>query len=741
MRRWWLAWGLLVLLAAAAALTVEPRADAASIFGAERAGANLLDTVEGRSLTIAIVSQDRAARGAVARRVADALGPDPAIDWLSAGPVAPEAGMLDWLWQHRFRLAPPASEDLSPEAMAARLTEAQAALTRAEGMVIAPYLLRDPTGSFARVLERMLSPRQALAHRDGIWQAQDDSAALIFATLADRPYDVSATGDLTARIRALAAQEGLRAFVIGPRAVAADISRQTERAAIWASGLAGALLLAWLCVVLRRPWAVLACLLPLAIGFGAAALTVQLFFGSVHVLALGFGGALMGLAIDYPLHLLSHPSQAQRRARHLVLLGAGTTAIAFLSLSGAGLPAFAEIGVFVATGLLSAALITRLLLSGAEAPIRVLPFERWLWRLPLKPLVALLLACAGGYLVLGLEPSERRPADEPRLAALPKAVEADLAALRKMLALPSGRHRLIVEGTSAEEVLQRQEALAPVLAQAVDQGLISGFQMLGRSLPSIQTQEALVLPDRAIFTARASEALAAAGMASDFAATLGADYLAAVQAPAIVPDDLQQFAATRPLAARLQNRGGRWSERVALFDVFAEGKLATMVQKLGPPGAIWTNTASTLNAELAALKTRVLSWLGIGAALAFGFLMLVSRAPWGSMTIALSCAGALGVTVLVLTLSTGPLGIFQIMALILVVGIGVDYGIFLTLDEQARVDAARSCGLCAVSTLLAFGAMAFSASPVLAEIGLTVSLGVIAMLGLHFAHPRLGRVQ
>ena len=71
----------------------------------------------------------------------------------------------------------------------------------------------------------------------------------------------------------------------------------------------------------------------------------------------------------------------------------------------------------------------------------------------------------------------------------------------------------------------------------------------------------------------------------------------------------------------------------------------------------------------------------------------------------------------------------------LVVGIGIDYGLFLKAlpGREARVAAQNSVALCAGSTLIAFLVMVFSPVQLLHEIGLTVSLGVVAMLVLHFA--------
>ena len=87
---------------------------------------------------------------------------------------------------------------------------------------------------------------------------------------------------------------------------------------------------------------------------------------------------------------------------------------------------------------------------------------------------------------------------------------------------------------------------------------------------------------------------------------------------------------------------------------------------------------------------------------------------------------------MVLTLMIGSLTVFQIVALTLVVGIGVDYALFLdpAATRQEKVLAARSVSLCAGSTLLAFVTMAWSDVRVMGEIGLTVSLGVLVVIVL-----------
>ena len=93
-------------------------------------------------------------------------------------------------------------------------------------------------------------------------------------------------------------------------------------------------------------------------------------------------------------------------------------------------------------------------------------------------------------------------------------------------------------------------------------------------------------------------------------------------------------------------------------------------------------------------------------------------------------------TILAITLTFGifgylhiPLSLFNIMALMLVLGVGVNYSIFL---REGGIHAAASLAgvlLSAGTTLLSFGLLAFSSMPALSSFGLTLLIGVgIAVL-------------
>jgi predicted exporter len=70
----------------------------------------------------------------------------------------------------------------------------------------------------------------------------------------------------------------------------------------------------------------------------------------------------------------------------------------------------------------------------------------------------------------------------------------------------------------------------------------------------------------------------------------------------------------------------------------------------------------------------------------------------------------------------------HLVALLLVLGLGLDYSLFLSRAESPAERSRTRWGvtLCAVSTTLAFGILATSSVPVLQYLGLTVATGSAA---------------
>ena len=82
------------------------------------------------------------------------------------------------------------------------------------------------------------------------------------------------------------------------------------------------------------------------------------------------------------------------------------------------------------------------------------------------------------------------------------------------------------------------------------------------------------------------------------------------------------------------------------------------------------------------------------------------------------------------------LSLFNLVALLLVVGIGLNYALFFNRpasDPEERGRTLLSLAVCCATTLSAFGCLAFSHTPVLRAIGITVALGTVLSLVLSAA--------
>jgi len=84
---------------------------------------------------------------------------------------------------------------------------------------------------------------------------------------------------------------------------------------------------------------------------------------------------------------------------------------------------------------------------------------------------------------------------------------------------------------------------------------------------------------------------------------------------------------------------------------------------------------------------------------------------------------SLGVTLGLLAVLDIPVSLFHILSLILVAGLGMDYGLFFARHGGETAVTLRATILCNLTTASVFLVMAFSSIPVLHGIGLTVAAG------------------
>lgn len=88
--------------------------------------------------------------------------------------------------------------------------------------------------------------------------------------------------------------------------------------------------------------------------------------------------------------------------------------------------------------------------------------------------------------------------------------------------------------------------------------------------------------------------------------------------------------------------------------------------------------------------------------------------PLSASILTVSALGWLGI----------PLSLFAILGLLLVMAIGVDYAVYGLSGSQDKTAKRAGMGLACMTTMLTFGLLGFSSTPVVAAFGLTIAIGV-----------------
>ncbi|NHQ85424.1 transporter [Iodobacter sp. HSC-16F04] len=537
-----------------------------------------------------------------------------------------------------------------------------------------------------------------------------------------------------AKAAALKTQPEAEVFSVGVPLHAAAAASQAEREVhtIGIGSMIGIVLLTVFAFSAIRPRILVT--LSIAIGLLAAISVCTLIFGRLHLITLVFGASLVGVAENYGSNYFSS-RQGRPAAERWAMLKAQspvmwlamlTTAIGYLLLALTPFPGLRQIAVFSATGLL-AAFVTVLwwfpLFDKGEMKHTRLSLwigsRRALWpglghnRLTLIfSLIVAITLLWGGLSITGND-------DVRLLQSSPPALITQQIKVSKLLDLPSPAQFYLIRGASTEAVLQQEEALKTRLAPLIARGSISGYQAISDWVPSLAQQAAnQTLIERVVFGGQGVLARASLALGE----TLTPAFKPA--APLIIADWL-----AAPVSEPLRHQWlgkfeNGYASVILLRGVSKPAQLAELAA-IAPSvaGVRWVDKVAEVSAVMGRYRVLMawviaLSYLLVFAALSYRF----GKQAWRAL---LPTLLASGLALAILALLGQPLQLFNILALLLILGMGVDYGIFLL--ENPERHATRpflSVTLAAASTLLAFGLLALSATPALHAFGLTMLLGI-----------------
>lgn len=618
------------------------------------------------------------------------------------------------------------------------ILESPAGLTSGE-------IMADPTGALMAAARPWMGgggPRS----RHGEWESRDGRSALLLMETHRSGFSVTpqrrALHLIHAAFTQVARGTPLTLTMAGTGVVTVAANDRVAASAKVLTVIDLFLVAGILFFVYRSAPPMVASLVPLTSGAMVATAVTALAFPRLAITTLGFGTMLIGVAMDYPTYVLLHmgPGEGARAAARRVARALGLAMIAmvigFSTMIVSRLAGLVQLGVFACAGLVASALAARYLLPfmmpawrptadlsawdrRASRAISGLRRARWV-----SAVVAL-----GGLGVLGYRGSGVWDDHLSALSPAPHVLMARTGRMAGEFGVPGLSSLVVVSADNTQQALARSAALIPVLERLRKGGMVASYQLAAGYLPTLATQRRRqqALPAAAVLQRR----LRAAAAHMPFRARAFRPFLAAVQLarhePLLRPEDVPA-----PVRARLKGLLMRVHGRVVAFvrlsGVHNPRRVHAMIRASHVEGAHFVVVKRVVGALMGRYRAALLKHSIVAALLMALVLAIGLRSAREALRLVLPMAAAILTTSAILVLMGPGLTLLNLVALLLIAGLGMGYALFL--GDHGLITDRRPLApwICAATTITGFGVMAFASVAMLRQVGLTVSIGALLAL-------------
>ena len=637
---------------------------------------------------------------------------------------------------------------LSPDEIDRSLATDLAQLLQPQGMVLKERIRRDPL-QLERLVQqklRYLNPIPEVRLKDGHFLSRDGHSSLI---LADTPVQITDAVGSKALLDAfdLACQqlpEGIHANLISghPYTLAnAQTIQKDMKLVLLVSGI-GILLFFFL--FLHSLQALFVYLLPL-FSMAAALVVTGIWFKPLSGITVGFGAVLLGITIDFGLHVYfalrygrcqQGREQLLRAVSRPVLFGALTTLAAFAVLLSSELPGQRQLAVFAMAGIVTALLLALLFLphfigqSKEEGTSSVLQLRRHIYdRIPaLRAGVLLLWLGMVSFAAVQAQHLSIN-AELRQLSYLPPELQQAEQKLGETWGDMRSRALVFASAKDLDGALQRNEEVWQHLKK---KGLLENAVSLAPLLPSQQTQQHNLQAWKVFWEERQAttrDLLQLTGEKYGFSGNAFDPFWERLTGPvSLVGSELLDHWGLGKVVGSLLLKNNQGYQLLTLIPDQAD-----MIVDLGNefsnlPGITLVSQrrfSQQLSHEIGADFSRFISFAGVVVLI---LLILLFRRVTEVLLALLPVLSGL----LVMFGGMGWLGLemnlFNVVASILIIGLGVDYGIFMVChgQQEEHLASSRAILVSGLTTLVGFGALVLARHPALHSIGLTVLLGISA---------------
>ncbi|AOM42198.1 MMPL family transporter [Xenorhabdus hominickii] len=477
--------------------------------------------------------------------------------------------------------------------------------------------------------------------------------------------------------------------------------------------------------VFRSLKPLLLCVLSISIGALAGTVATLGIFGELHFMTLVMSISIIGISADYAIYYLTErmvhgqevtPWQSMRKVLPALLMALATTVIAYLIMMFAPFPGLRQLAVFAAAGLAASCLTVVCWYPKLvkNLPVRPIPamimLMRWLalWRRNRRFYLGL-PAVLAIFALLGISRLHIND-DIAQLQALPQDIHQQEKQIAKLTGQRSDQKWFVIYGDNPEQTLQRLESFIPKLDEAKQQSNIKNYQQLPlTSLAQQHKDFALLKAATPSIMARLAEAGLEIKQPD-------------IHPTPVTPNDWLNSVVSegwRLMWITLPN--GQSGVLLPVNGV----KDSVLMRQLAEEqeGVSWVDRKLAFD-EMFQFYRTMLGWLLVGSVMLIAISYIVRLGLRRGIINVLPSLLSLGCGLAVLGLSGYSLNLFSILALVLVLGIGINYTLFFSNPRGTPLTSLLAISVAMCTSLLTLGMLVFSSTQAISSFGIVLCSGI-----------------
>lgn len=640
--------------------------------------------------------------------------------------------------------------------------------------MVAVNLSRDPLNLFTPVLNKLSGGESAIAYEsyDGYILSPDSQKAIVVLESSFGANESEHNAELVELLNQAAqkvesSNSDVEIHYIGGPTIAVSNADQIKSDSILAVCIAGILILALLIYVFRNALNILLIVVSVGWGWLFAMGVIGLFYSSVSIIVIGIASVILGIAVNYPLHLIDHlkdssnPRGALKEIIGPLVVGNVTTVGAFLCLVPLNAPALHDLGLFASLLLVGTIVFVLVFLpqairirpEGQHAPeaklitrLASVKLENSKWIV----IGVLVLTVVFGYFSFKTE----FDSDMRNINYMTDTQRADMAYFQK-LASKSGSTEnlyLVSSGATWDEALSQNEKIGIAVDSIVAEGLAVRHNHVSEFITSKSTRierinrwNAFVNTHKSLFTDSLKLKSQKYGFNdeafSEFNNIITAEY---------TPGEFEQFEGLLSTAFMSNFSEDKASHRKSIVETLEiapeniDKVKDTLKDTNGYEGLVFD--VKSMNGAIANTLSNDFNYIGIVCGFIVFIFLWISL---GSLELAIVSFMPMAVSWIWILGIMGILGIkFNIVNIILatfIFGQGDDYTIFMT--EGLSYELAYRKKLLAsyknsivVSALIMFigiGTLIFAKHPAMRSLGEVTIVGMLSVVLMAYLFPPL----